>query len=262
MQTRLLKDIISEITGKQGADIVDLLQGKKNVNEFLIAKKLKLTINQTRNILYKLSAHNLVSFTRKKDKRKGWYIYFWTLNEEKCLGLLEKIINKELDNLRNQLKSRQTKRFYECKTCNIEVSEEKALINDFACKECGQIYTLSGNEQIQKEIKQRVSRLEKERENIEQEMGKIREKETKKRNRREAREKKEKKLKRKLAAKKRAKTRAKNKALKEKASKKKKTKSKKKTKKKKSVKKKVKKTKKKPKKKIKAKKKTKTKKKK
>jgi len=54
MQTNFLEEIVENIAGSQAREIVKLLEGKKDVNEFLIAKKLKLTINQTRNILYKL----------------------------------------------------------------------------------------------------------------------------------------------------------------------------------------------------------------
>ena len=111
MQANLLKIIVEDIAGKQATEIVKLLIGKKDVNEFLIAKKLKLTINQTRNILYKLSDSGLVSFTRKKDKRKGWYIYFWTLNSLKSLELLEKRLSESLGHLTNKLKNRKTKRF-------------------------------------------------------------------------------------------------------------------------------------------------------
>lgn len=71
MQLKLLNDVVGEIIGKQATGIVDLLIGKKDVNEFFIAKKLKLTINQIRNMLYKLSNFNLVTFTRKKDKGKA-----------------------------------------------------------------------------------------------------------------------------------------------------------------------------------------------
>ena len=75
MQIKFLKSIVETLTNKQSAAIVDLLVDKKDVNEFLIAKKLGLTINQTRNILYKLSDFGLVSFIRKKDKRKGSSTY-------------------------------------------------------------------------------------------------------------------------------------------------------------------------------------------
>ena len=95
---KLLKIVIEDLINKQSVEIIDLLAGKKNVNEFSIAKNLNLTINQTRNILYKLSDFGLVSFIRKKDKRKGWYIYFWTLNIHQALSLLNKNLNKFLKN--------------------------------------------------------------------------------------------------------------------------------------------------------------------
>lgn len=162
MQIKFLKSIVETLTNKQSAAIVDLLIDKKDVNEFLIAKKLGLTINQTRNILYKLSDFGLVSFIRKKDKRKGWYIYFWTLNVTKSLDLLEQKLKEELERLDSQLKSRMEKRYYFCKTCNIEVTEEAALLNDFICQECEEVYELFNNEEIIEKLKKEISKLEKE----------------------------------------------------------------------------------------------------
>ena len=71
-----LKEIIDYSAGKLAENITIILSTKKYVNEFLIAKKIGLTINQTRNILYKLSDSGLVSSIRKKDKKKGWFTYF------------------------------------------------------------------------------------------------------------------------------------------------------------------------------------------
>lgn len=162
MQVKFLKSLVETLVNKQAVPIIDLLIGKKHVNEFLIAKKLKLTINQTRNILYKLSDYGLVSFIRKKDKRKGWYIYFWTLNIYQSLNLLEKTLQKELDQLEAQLKGRKERRYYLCKTCSIEVAEESALINDFVCPECEQVYELSDNSPIIGELEKNLIKLKKE----------------------------------------------------------------------------------------------------
>ena len=85
MQINLLKKVVENTAGIDAVKIVDLLFGKKDVNEFLIAKKLNLTINQTRNLLYRLSHLGIINSIRKKDKRKGWYIYFWTFNVLKSL---------------------------------------------------------------------------------------------------------------------------------------------------------------------------------
>src|SRR3989339_1024304 len=120
MLDKFLREVVVIAVGKQAEGIVDLLNSKKYVNEFILAKKLNLTINQTRNILYKLSDYGLVSFIRKKDKKKGWYIYFWTLNIYQSLNLLEQTLKKELEQLELQLKNRNEKRFYKCDTCSIE----------------------------------------------------------------------------------------------------------------------------------------------
>ena len=180
MRIKFLKEIIGEIAGKPAMEIVDSLVDKKDVNEFLIAKKLKLTINQTRNILYKLSNYRLVSFTRKKDKRKGWYIYFWTLDSLKSLELLEKKLSGELSQLEKQLKSRKVKRFYFCKICNIEVGEETALLNNFICPECGQVYELAKKDKLVKEFGNRISKLKKDLGIMKGEIEVLREKERRK----------------------------------------------------------------------------------
>jgi len=185
MQIKLLNEIIGKVIGKQATEVVDLLSGKKNVNEFIIAKKLKLTINQTRNILYKLSDAGLVSFTRKKDKKKGWYTYFWTLNTEKSLVLLENNVLHEMENLKNQLKSRENKRYYVCNTCKVELNEETALLHNFICSECGQVYGLQTDKKAINDLILRIKKLEESLASIREELGKIREKETKKKQKEE-----------------------------------------------------------------------------
>ena len=192
MQIKLLGSIVENIVGKQATQIVDLLFGKKNVNEFNIAKKLKLTINQTRTMLYKLSDAGIVSFIRKKDKRKGWYTYFWTLDTLKSLELLEQKIKEEIQNLQNQIKSRETKRYYLCKTCHVEVSEETALLNEFVCHECGQVYELNTDTKIINELNSKINKLSKELFSIQEELMKIREEDAKKIRRADVREKKKK----------------------------------------------------------------------
>ena len=140
MQIKLLKDIVSSIVGLSASRIVDLLYEKKNVNEFIIAKSLKLTINQTRNILYKLADEGLVSFVRKKDRKKGgWYIYFWTLNSGKSLLKFKQNIVKERDNFKEQRDVKKSKQFYYCRNDSIEFSDEVALLNQYICPECGEV---------------------------------------------------------------------------------------------------------------------------
>ena len=189
MQINLLKALVGEIAGEPSIPIVDILFNKKDINEFLISKKMNMTINQVRNILYRLSALGLVGHIRKKDKRKGWYIYFWTLNTEKCLVLLAQDLKNKLEQLNHLLDIRQTKRFYVCKPCQIEVSEETALEHDFMCEECAEVYALSKNEAKIRELKGKITRKQKELEVIQTEVKVIREKSAKKRSKKDAKEK-------------------------------------------------------------------------
>jgi transcription initiation factor IIE alpha subunit len=111
MQIKFLKQIVEHVAGEGAIQIVDLLADKKDVNEFLIAKKLDLTINQTRNLLYRLSHLGILSSIRKKDKRKGWYIYFWTFNTLRSLEILESKLKEELEKLESEYNEKKRKRF-------------------------------------------------------------------------------------------------------------------------------------------------------
>jgi len=184
MLDKFLKEVVTIIVGKYAEPIVDLLNSKKHVNEFLIAKKLDITINQTRNILYKLSDNGLVSSVRKKDKKKGWYTYFWKIEVIKALEFLRNVRLKQMNNMNNQIKNRETKQFYVCERCNIEVNEETALLYDFTCNECGEVFTLRDNSKILKELRKNSDKLNDEikliDEELEKENAKIEKERTKK----------------------------------------------------------------------------------
>ncbi len=149
MQVKLLKEVAVLIAGNPASSIIDLLHGKKNVNEFIIAKKLKLNINQARNILYKLAERGIISFIRKKDRKNGgWYTYYWTLDVGKALNVLKSTFEQELSTLDSQLNSRRRDRFYVCKNCDSELGEEQALLNNFTCTECGEVLELRDNRDL------------------------------------------------------------------------------------------------------------------
>jgi len=181
MQVKLLYNLVEDLANEGTGSIAEILFNKKDVNEFTIAKKMELTINQVRNILYKLSNYGLVSFIRKKDNKKGWYIYYWTLNTEKCLVLIEKSLEKKIDDFEKSLGSREMDRYYLCKPCGIEVNEEKALEHGFTCEECAEVYELSDNTHHIRDIKARITRTKKELDLIKSELEELRAKEAKKR---------------------------------------------------------------------------------
>jgi transcription factor E len=179
MLKNFFRDAIAVIVGKPSENIADLLYSKNPVNEFLIAKKLGLTINQTRNLLYRISEQGLVSSIRKKDKKKGWYTYFWKLEPIKCLEFLKKILIKKIEQTNSQINSRQTKRFYVCERCNLEFNEENALFYDFTCRECGNVFKLKDNSKLLRALKKNLTKSKNELQEIEKEIEKEEEKEEK-----------------------------------------------------------------------------------
>ena len=42
-----------------------------------------------------------------------------------------------------------------CTTCTIEVTEETALLNDFICPECEEVYELSDDSELIEELKKK-----------------------------------------------------------------------------------------------------------
>ncbi len=169
MLQKFLKEIVIQIAGKQAEGIIDLLDRKKYINEFIIAKKLNLTVNQTRNFLYKISDYGLVSFIKKKDKRKGWYTYSWRIEILKCLEFLKGELIKKMDQISHQIKSRETKEFYVCERCNIEFNEENALVHNFMCNECGGIVARKDNTPVIREYNKQLDRLRRELNSVDEE---------------------------------------------------------------------------------------------
>ena len=160
MLEKFLREIVSLVAGTSADKIVEVMFKKYNVNEFLIAKKLNLTINQARNILYKLADDGLVYFTRKKDlKSGGWYTYFWTLDDYKCLVYYRGRLLKEIEQHEHELLNKRTKQFYFCKICGMEVTEEAALLHDFTCPECGEVFSMKDSVENIKEIEKTIQKL-------------------------------------------------------------------------------------------------------
>ncbi len=179
MLEKFLKEIIAMVAGSGSEKIVDVLFKKKNVNEFLIAKKLNVTINQARNILYKLAEEGLVYFTRKKDSKSGgWYTYFWTLDEDKSLTNYRDKLLAEIENLEKELGNKKTQRFYVCKTCGMEVNEESALLYNFTCPECGEVFQLKDSAANVAELEKKIMGLQEKTLLVDNELTQLKDKES------------------------------------------------------------------------------------
>lgn len=162
LSTNLINDVVSEVAGEEVIKLVDALKNKKNVSEFKLAEQIKTEINITRNMLYRLFDHNLVSFIRRKDKKKGWYIYYWTFNSKRIKHLAIDLRLKKLERLKERLKRENSGQFYICEEKCIRLDFEQATNFEFKCPECGKLLDMDDNEKKIDEINKKIKEIEKE----------------------------------------------------------------------------------------------------
>ena len=192
MLNKLLSEIVVSVVGKQAESVVGVLNSPKYVNEFVLAKKMDLIINQTRNILYQLSGLGLVSSVRKKDKKKGWYTYYWRFEILKCLEYIKNLTLKQKLEIEEDIFLKNSKIFYECAPCGLEFDEDQALLMNFTCDECGEVFTVKDNSKIIKDLERMLKKLEEKLGLIDEEIEKERSKIDKKRTLKVKKEQKEK----------------------------------------------------------------------
>ncbi|MAG47850.1 hypothetical protein CL617_04550 [archaeon] len=162
----IVKQLIKEIINEKGVSLYNFIWNKRNVSEFVISEVLEITVNQVRNILYQFSAYNLVSFTRQKDREKGWYIYYWTINFNEVRSLLVQRMNVNLNSLYNELKTEKDNKFYYCERDGSKLELEEAMAFSFKCPECEDILVNLPNTKRIESIGSEIKEIKQDLENI------------------------------------------------------------------------------------------------
>ncbi len=163
---KLIDDLILEITGKEVIPLVNLIKNKTDVSEFKLAGKLKLSVNQVRNMLYRLNSYNLVDFTRQKDKTKGWYIYFWTFNMKLAKELALSMKNNKINILKKRLEKESNELYFVCPSGCVRFDSVNVMEYQFKCPECGKML-------VKEESKKNVEKIQKEITAIENELREL-----------------------------------------------------------------------------------------
>ncbi|MBD3313521.1 hypothetical protein GF345_03695 [Candidatus Woesearchaeota archaeon] len=162
LSNKLLEEVITEVAGEDVIPLVKALKNKKNVSEFKLAEKIGKEVNATRNMLYRLYKSNLVSFIRKKDKVKGWYIYYWTFKNKNIKLLAVNLKKKKVHQLRERLDREKDSQFYVCPSKCMRLNFDQAVDFQFKCPECGGLMEMDNNSDKIKEIEKDIKELEKE----------------------------------------------------------------------------------------------------
>ena len=154
-------ETVKEVVGEDSLKVVEFLKDKKNISDFKIAEKVKSDIHEIRNILYRLYNHNLVSYYRKKDRQKGWYISYWTFNKKRIKDLMKNLYFSKIEKFTERLQVEEANRgnFYLCPNACIRVNFEKATDFEFKCPECGIILNNQDNDKTIEFLQSKIKEL-------------------------------------------------------------------------------------------------------
>lgn len=159
LSKEMVEDLVKGVAGIATVSLANLIVENPGISEFSLADKLKISINEIRNLLYKLQDHNLVYSTRKKDRQKGWYIYYWTFNMLHARDLLIGKKSRQILILEETKKEEIEGKLYACPSNCLRMSLEDAMENNFKCPECEKIMIQEKDERDIKKIDAEVAHL-------------------------------------------------------------------------------------------------------
>lgn len=158
-------DLILKIAGEEGLKVFEFLVNfVKEIDEFTLADKVSLQINFVRSLLYKLYEQKLVSFSRERDKKKGWFIYSWQAHPERLKYILLQAKEDEIANLEKRLTLSQDNFF--CSKCNRSYDYVKAMETMFFCENCGSKLEAVSSLDVRDKIEKQIVEIKKEIEEI------------------------------------------------------------------------------------------------
>lgn len=161
---KFITEIVNEVVGEDALDIVFYLKEKSDVSEFTISADLNIEIHTVRNILYRLNSGHLVTYRRKKDRIKGWYISYWTLNLPRIREMDDIIKKKKLIKFKERLEEEERNKgnYYICPNACVRMDFSISMEHDFRCPECGEILKPQDNVRTIEMLKEKIEELNKE----------------------------------------------------------------------------------------------------
>jgi transcription initiation factor TFIIE subunit alpha len=160
---KIIENLLLETVGERVIPVFNIVRDNPNISEFIVAEQLGLDIHEVRQLLYKLHDLDLVTYIRKKDRKKGWYISYWTFHIERVKDLILRLKKRRLDLLHRRLEKEESNHnFFLCKNGCIRLDFEKASEFLFKCPECGELLNPVDNQRTIANIKERIKELERE----------------------------------------------------------------------------------------------------
>lgn len=162
LSNKLITDTLLEVIGEDSIVIYEFLKAKKNISEFVISEKTGVEIHQVRNILYRMHNHNIASYKRKKDSKKGYYISYWTFHPKRIKEVISNQNKLKLDKLKDRLSKEEKNEggFFMCSSACSRLDFESSFDVDFKCPECGSLLQQQDNQRTIEFLRDRIKEME------------------------------------------------------------------------------------------------------
>jgi transcription initiation factor TFIIE subunit alpha len=153
--------------GEDAVTIVNSLKALGEGTDEIITNDCKtrfnkeVRLNSVRKILYKLYDHGLVSCTRVRDEKTGWFIFYWRLQPDQLDAFIRSRKKRALDKLKQRLDFEKGHTFFICKNdSDVRVTFEEAMETSFKCGKCGNQLESSENPGMVTVLESKIERLE------------------------------------------------------------------------------------------------------
>jgi len=147
--------------GEEAVTIVNNLKKKSEATDEMLANESTVRLNTVRKILYKLYDHGLVSCTRVRDEKTGWFIFYWKLQTDQLDAFIRSRKRRVLEKLKQKLDYEKNHSFFVCKKCgDVRVTFEEAMESSFRCSKCGGQLESSENASVVEFLEKRIKQIE------------------------------------------------------------------------------------------------------
>lgn len=161
MKIESVYNLLFNLVGEQGLKLVELLLKRGTTDEFTLADKLDIQVNVVRSMLYKLYSQKIVSFTKERDEKKGWWIYSWSIHPKRIIELVKRGLQAEIEELTEKSDKRQAIQLYKCPVCEIAFPFSEAVENNFQCPSCAGMLEFQDQREMVSKFQKNIKELKK-----------------------------------------------------------------------------------------------------
>ena len=147
--------------GDEAVTVINLLKKKSEATDEMLATESTVRLNTVRKILYKFYDHGLVSCTRVRDEKTGWFIFYWKLQMDQLDAFIRSRKRRALEKLKQKLDYERNHSFFICKNCgDVRVTFEEAMESSFRCAKCGGQLQSSDNTAVVEFLEKRINQID------------------------------------------------------------------------------------------------------